>query len=64
MTLINQIATSDNTIDYPNKDHQLLEEQNSPTYITLNILNYEEIKDNYFIISTSSQDLSISTTIF
>ena len=62
--LINQITTSVNTIDYPNTEHQLFEEQTSSTYITLNIVNYEEIKDNYFIISTSSQNLSISTTIF
>ena len=57
------IVASDPTIDYPTKNHHPFEEETSSTYITLNILNYKEISDDYFIISTSSKDLSISTII-
>ena len=57
------IAASDTTIEYPSSNHQSFEGETSPTYITLSISNYEEISDNYFIISTSSKDLSISTAI-
>ena len=57
------LSLTEEVIDFPSTKSQLISQDISPKYITININNYDEIKDEYFHISTSSDDKTISPLI-
>ena len=50
-------------INFPSENTLSFDQENSPTYLTININNYDEIKEEYLHISTSSNDRTISPLI-
>ena len=63
LTLFYQISSRESTIRFPTETLELFYNENSPSYITIIMENYDELQNNYLHISTSSNNTEISPMI-
>lgn len=63
LSLFNIILNSEEIIDFPSVSFRSFNDEQSSTYITINIDNYTEINNKYFHISAKSEDNPVSPII-